>query len=102
MNFNKKIRIKVEAFNLKLLNIAIQYSIEKIKLAQIKMIGPIPLPIKKKIYCILRSPHVNKDSREHFEIRKYSRILDIFPMTDISIESLLGMDLPSGVKIIFK
>jgi len=104
MNFNKnkKIRIKLEAFNSGLLNIACQCIIEKAKFAQIRVVGPIPLPIKKKIYCILRSPHVNKDSREHFEIRKYSRILDIFPMTGVSINSLFSISLPSGVKIILK
>ena len=53
---------------------------EKVQVTQAKIVGPIPLPVKKKIYCVLRSPHVNKDSREHFEIRKHSRIIDIYPL----------------------
>lgn len=96
----EKIRIKLEAFNSDLLTLASTQIIEKVKSVQIKIVGPIPLPIKKKLYCVLRSPHVNKDSREHFEIRKYSRILDIFPEVSTTINSLFFVNLPSGVKMI--
>jgi len=104
MNLKKKekIRIKLQAFDSELLNIAYKQIIEKLQLSSIKIVGPIPLPIKKKIYCILRSPHVNKDSREHFEIRKYTRVLDIYPLSSNIITSLLRINLPSGIKISVK
>jgi small subunit ribosomal protein S10 len=100
MNLDKKakITIKLEAFSSELLNLACEQIIEKVKSTQAKIVGPIPLPIKKKIYCVLRSPHVNKDSREHFEIRKYSRILVIYPLSNLTTNLLLLINLPSGVK----
>ena len=64
--------------------------------------GPIPLPTKKRIYCVLRSPHVNKDSREHFEIRVHKRILDIYPSTINTAHSLININLPSGVTTTIK
>lgn len=94
----EKIRIKLESFNHELLDISCQQIIEKIKTTNSKIIGPIPLPTKKRIYCVLRSPHVNKDSREHFEIRIHKRILDIYPSSvDYDNQLLININLPSGV-----
>jgi small subunit ribosomal protein S10 len=62
-------------------------------------IGPIPLPTKRKIYCVLRSPHVDKDSREHFETRTHRRIIDIYSPSAKTIDALMKLDLPSGVDI---
>jgi len=98
----EKIRIKLESFDPELLEISCKEIIEKVKVAQAKIIGPIPLPVKKKIYCVLRSPHVNKDSREHFEIRKYARLLDIYPLNSGTTNTLLSINLPSGVKTTLK
>jgi len=98
----EKIRIKLESFDPELLKIACDEIIEKIKVTEAKIIGPIPLPVKKKIYCVLRSPHVNKDSREHFEIRKYSRLLDIYPIKSGTTKTFLSINLPSGVKTTLK
>jgi small subunit ribosomal protein S10 len=98
----EKIRIKLESFDSKLINISCKEIIEKIQLTGAKIVGPIPLPIKKRIYCVLRSPHVNKDSREHFEIKKYSRLIDIYPVKKDTTNSLLSISLPSGVKTIIK
>ena len=64
-----------------------------------KGIGPIPLPTKRKIYCVLRSPHVDKDSREHFETRTHRRIIDIYSPSAKTIDALMKLDLPSGVDI---
>lgn len=99
---SKKIRIKLESFDHKILKIACQSILEKISTIKAKIVGPIPLPTKKKIYCVLRSPHVNKDAREHFEIRIHSRILDIYPTSNERINSLLTINLPSGVKTTIK
>jgi small subunit ribosomal protein S10 len=93
----KQIRIKLESFDHKILNISCQKIIEKIQSTEAKIVGPIPLPTKKRIYCVLRSPHVNKDAREHFEIRIHRRILDIYPTTNNTANLLLSINLPSGV-----
>ena len=94
----EKIRIKLESFNHELLDSSCRQIIEKIQATNSKIIGPIPLPTKKRIYCVLRSPHVNKDAREHFEIRIHKRILDIYPSSvDYDNELLVNINLTSGV-----
>merc|ERR1719213_975390 len=61
--------------------------------------GPIPLPMKKKTYCVLRSPHVNKDSREHFEIRTYTRLFQIKDWSSETVDQLMAYEVPSGVDV---
>lgn len=61
--------------------------------------GPIPLPTRKRIYCVLRSPHVNKDSREHFEIRTHQRLIDIKDISSMTVDKLMQLDLPAGVDV---
>nr|ASQ40355.1 ribosomal protein S10 [Cyanoptyche gloeocystis] len=74
----QKIRIRLKAYDHFLLDDYCQKIINVAKINNFKTVGPIPLPTKKKIYCVLRSPHVDKDSREHFEIRIHQRIIDIY------------------------
>ena len=69
------------------------------KPVSVKIVGPVPLPTRKKIYCVLRSPHVNKNSREHFEIRIHKRLIDILSPSDDIINILKNLDVPSGVEI---
>ena len=102
IKIKEKIRIKLESFDSKLINLSCKEIIDKIELTGAKIVGPIPLPVKKRIYCVLRSPHVNKDSREHFENKKYARIIDIYPIKQETANSLLSINLPSGVKTIIK
>ena len=64
-----------------------------------QIIGPVNFPTKRKIYCVLRSPHVDKDSREHFEIRIHSRIIDIYTLSSQAIDSLMKLNIPAGVDI---
>jgi small subunit ribosomal protein S10 len=64
--------------------------------------GPVPLPTEKEIFTILRSPHVNKDSREQFERRTHKRLIDIVNPTPQTIDALMHLDLPSGVDIVLK
>ena len=64
--------------------------------------GPIPLPTEKNVYTILRSPHVNKDSREQFEMRTHKRLIDILQPTNKTVDSLMRLDLPAGVDIEIK
>jgi len=64
-----------------------------------KVAGPVPLPTRKRIYCVLRSPHVNKDSREHFEIRTHQRLMDISDLSSMTVDRLMQLDLPAGVDV---
>ena len=61
--------------------------------------GPVPLPTKRRIYCVLRSPHVNKDSREHFEMRTHKRLIDVHSPSESTMEGLRNLDIPSGVDV---
>jgi small subunit ribosomal protein S10 len=95
---NEKIRVRLESFNHELLNTSCQKIIEITENHNVDNVGVISLPTDKRIYCVLRSPHVNKDSREHFEIRIHKRILEIYYDSSINIFDLLvKSDLPPGV-----
>ena len=95
---NEKIRVRLESFNHELLNTSCQKIVEITKNNNIDNVGVVSLPTDKRIYCVLRSPHVNKDSREHFEIRIHKRILDIYYDSSINIfELLVKSDFPPGV-----
>jgi small subunit ribosomal protein S10 len=95
---NSKIRIRLESFNNELLSSSSQKIVNILQSTALNSIGVISLPTRKRIYCVLRSPHVDKDSREHFEIRIHKRILEIYYDPEISIFNLLlEIDLPPGV-----
>lgn len=91
----QKVFIKFQAFDPKQLTITINRIALFLKKRSHIFCGPISLPTKKRIYCVLRSPHVNKDSREHFEIRTYTKILKIFASSFINIQFFI----PSGLKL---
>ena len=93
----QKLRISIKAYESELLNSSCNKIIEAVKASDTKVIGPIPLPTKVRRYCVLTSPHVNKDAREHFEIRVHKRIIDIYPSQMDSAQSILKINLPSGV-----
>lgn len=93
-----KIRIKLESFNHELLLLSCQKIIKTVNTISLNSMGIVTLPTKKRIYCVLRSPHVDKDSREHFEIRIHKRILEINYDSEIAILDLLAsIDLSPGV-----
>ena len=95
---NAKIRVRLESFDHELLVSSCQKIIHILQNIPLKSIGVVTLPTKKRIYCVLRSPHVDKDSREHFEIRVHKRILEIYYDSEVPIFDLLSKaDLPSGV-----
>lgn len=95
----QKIRIKLKSYQTALLNLSCEKIIDTAARTESLTMGPIPIPTKRKIYCVLRSPHVNKDSREHFEIRVHKRIIDVYDPSSNTIDSLMKLDLPSGVHI---
>nr|YP_009497274.1 ribosomal protein S10 [Discostella pseudostelligera]AWT39987.1 ribosomal protein S10 [Discostella pseudostelligera] len=95
---NEKIRVRLESFNHELLNTSCQKIIDITQSNNVDKVGVVSLPTHKRIYCVLRSPHVNKDSREHFEIRIHKRILEIYYDASVNIFDLLvKSDLPPGV-----
>lgn len=95
----QKIRIRLKAYESSLLNQSCEKIIETASRTNSLTTGAIPMPTKRKLYCVLRSPHVDKDSREHFEIRVHKRIIDIYEPSSQTIDSLMKLDLPSGVDI---
>ena len=98
----QKIRIKLKAYDHSLLDTAVSRIIDTATKVGCKISGPIPLPTDKEIITILRSPHVNKDSREQFEIRTHKRIIDIYSPNAKSVETLMKLELPAGVDINIK
>ena len=93
-----KIRLRLESFDHELLVSSCQKILNSLQNVSLNSLGLIPLPTKKRVYCVLRSPHVYKDAREHFEIRIHKRILEISYDPNVPIFDLLSeIDLPSGI-----
>ena len=99
---NQKIRIRLKAFDHKILDQSAERIVDTAKRTGAQVSGPIPLPTEKSIYTILRSPHVNKDSREQFEMRTHKRLIDILEPTPKTVDALMRLDLPAGVDIEIK
>lgn len=104
MNLYKpeKLRIGLKAYNSTILDESCAKIINVINNSDTKVVGPIPLPTKRRIYCVLRSPHVNKDSREHFEIRTHKRLIDLYSPSEQTMDSLRNIDLSAGVDVEIK
>lgn len=98
----QKIRIRLKAYDHKLLDVSAAQIVETAKRTGASVSGPIPLPTEKSIYTILRSPHVNKDSREQFEMRTHKRLIDILEPNQKTVDSLMHLDLPAGIEIDIK
>jgi len=94
----QKIRIRLKAFDRRMLDLSCDKIIQTADTTSASAIGPIPLPTKRKIYCVLRSPHVDKDSREHFETRTHRRIIDI-SADDKAMRQLMRLKIPDNVYI---
>ena len=98
----KKIRVRLQAYDHKVLDFAVEKIVGAITKTGAGVVGPIPLPTEKQVYTILRAVHKYKDSREQFEIRTHKRIIDITHPTNDTIEALKRLDLPGGVDIDIK
>lgn len=96
---SNKIRIKIKAYDHKILDASALKIIEAAKATGAKVVGPIPLPTEKQVYTILRAVHKYKDSREQFEMRTHKRLIDIVNPTAKTVDTLTRLDLPSGVDI---
>jgi len=99
---HQKIRIRLKAYDHKVLDQSAQEIVSTAKRTGAQVAGPIPLPTTKNKYCVLRSPHSDKKSREQFEIRTHKRLIDILEPTPKTIDDLTKLDLPSGVDIEIK
>jgi small subunit ribosomal protein S10 len=98
IKMTEKIRVRLESFNHELLASSCKKLIELIEMHEVNKFSMVSLPTDKRIYCVLRSPHVDKDSREHFEIRVHKKVLDIFYDPKINIFEILSKsDLPPGI-----
>ena len=99
---NQKIRIRLRAYDYKLLAQSAMEIVETARETGAKVAGPIPLPTEINKYCVLRSPHVDKKSREQFEIRTHKRLLDILEPTQQTVDALMKLDLAAGVDVEIK
>jgi len=96
---NQRIRIRLKAFDHKLIDVSTQEIVDTAKKTGAQVKGPIPLPVRKERFTILTSPHVNKKARDQFEIRTHKRLIDIVEPTDKTVDALMKLDLASGVDV---
>jgi small subunit ribosomal protein S10 len=97
-----KIRMKLKSFDHALVDKTAEKIVKTVRNTGAVVTGPIPLPTHKKIFTVLRSPHVNKKSREQFEMSTYKRLLDIYSATNKTVDALQKLELPSGVEVEIK
>ena len=99
---NEKIRIRLRAYDHRVLDQSTKQIVDTAKRTGAEVAGPIPLPTRINKYTVLRSPHVDKKSREQFEVRTHKRMLDILEPTSQTVEALMRLDLPAGVDVEIK
>ena len=102
MATNQTIRIRLKAFDHRLIDRSAAEIVETAKRTGARVKGPIPLPTRKERFTILISPHVNKDARDQYEIRTHKRLMDIVDPTDKTVDALMKLDLASGVDVLIK
>jgi len=98
----QKIRIKLKSYDHEIIDKSARKIVETVENSGAKVSGPIPLPNSRNVYCVIRSPHVDKDSREHFEIRVHRRLIDIMEPNPKTVDLLMRLSLPAGVDIEIK
>ena len=96
---NQQIRIRLKAFDHRLIDQSTQEIVETAKRTGAQVRGPIPLPTRKERFTVLVSPHVNKDARDQYEIRTHKRVLDIVQPTDKTVDALMKLDRAAGVEV---
>jgi len=102
MSQQQRIRIKLKGFDHRILDLSTTEIVETAKRTGAVVAGPIPLPTKREIFTVLRSPHVDKKSREQFQLKTHKRLLDIINPTAKTIDALKKLDLPAGVEVEIK
>ena len=99
---SQKIRIKLQSYDHNLVDKSAEKIVKTVKSAGAVVSGPIPLPTHKRIYTVLRSPHVNKKSREQFQLCAHKRLMDIYSTSSNTIDALMKLEVPSGVDVEIK
>ena len=99
---SKKIRVRLQAYDHKLVDVSVEKIIDAATKSGAKVVGPIPLPTEKQVYTILRAVHKYKDSREQFEQRTHKRLIDIIAPTQKTVDALSRLEMPAGVHIDIK
>jgi len=100
--FSQRIRIRLLAYDHRLLDLSAEEIVETAKKTGAFVSGPIPLPTKREVFTVLRSPHIDKKSREQFQIKTHKRLLEIVDPTSKTIDALRKLDLPAGVNVEIK
>ncbi len=98
----QKIRIKLKSYDHNLVDKSAEKIVKAVKATKAVVNGPIPLPTKREIFTVLRSPHVNKKSREQFQLNTYKRLVDIYSSSPKTVDALMKLELPSGVDVEIK
>ncbi len=98
----QKIRIKLRSYDHNLVDKSAEKIVKTVKSTGAVVSGPIPLPTNKKIFTVLKSPHVNKKAREQFELNAFKRLLDIYSSSSKTVDALMKLELPSGVEVEIK
>ncbi len=98
----QKVRIKIKSFDHKLADQAVRQIIDAVERTGAIVVGPVPLPTRIEKFCVIRSPNIDKDSREQFEIRTHKRVIDVLQPSSKTIDALSQLDLASGVEIDIK
>jgi small subunit ribosomal protein S10 len=98
----QKIRIRLKAYDHRILDQSAILIVEAAERTGAAVAGPVPLPTEIKKFCVIRSPHIDKDSREQFEIRTHKRLVDILDPTSKTVDALMRLQMPSGVDIEIK
>ena len=99
MRKKQKVRIRLNSFDYRSLDRSVEKIVETAKKSGAKVLGPIPLPTRKRRWCVLKSPHVNKRGGEHYQICIHNRLLDIQDPAPNTIDALTSLDLPAGVDV---
>jgi small subunit ribosomal protein S10 len=102
ISMSQRIRIKLKSYDHSLVDKSAEKIVKTVRNTGAVVTGPIPLPTEKKIFTVLRSPHVNKKSREQFQLCTHKRLLDIYTSSSRTVDALSKLDLPSGVEVEIK
>ena len=97
-----RIRIRLRAYEHRVIDQSAEKIVDQAKRTGARVKGPIPLPTRIRRFCVIRGPHIDKESMEHFELRTHNRLIDILEPTNKTIDALMRLDLPSGVDIEIK
>ena len=98
----QKVRIKLKSFDHTLVDQSAEKIVKTVKNSGAIVSGPIPLPTNKRIFTVLKSPHVNKKAREQFQVSSYKRLMDIYSSSSKTVDALMKLELPSGVEVEIK